>query len=115
MHAILEYTYGEDYLAAREAHRAAHLKVAWAAAERGELVLGGAVGDGPFTGLLIFRGDDAEAAHAAASRFAETDPYVVAGLVIQWRARPWMTVVGETAATPVRPESLTSVRTEDPS
>ena len=59
MHAILEYTYGDDYLEAREAHRSAHLTVAWQAVERGELLLGGAVGDGPYTGLLVFEGDDA--------------------------------------------------------
>ena len=35
-----QYTYGDDYLEAREAHRSAHLTVAWQAVERGELLLG---------------------------------------------------------------------------
>ena len=100
MHAVLEYTYGDDYLEAREAHRAAHLAAAWAAVERGELVLGGAVGEGPFSGLLVFQGDDPV---ALAEGFAAADPYVVNGVVAGWTARPWTTVVGHDAATPVRP------------
>lgn len=99
MHAVLEYTYGDDYLAAREQYRAAHLMKAWAAVERGELLLGGAVGTGPYTGLLIFHGDNAE---VAAVRFAERDPYVTNNLVRSWTVRPWATVVGEDATTPVR-------------
>ena len=35
--------------------------------------------------------------------FATTDPYVLNGLVKSWRVRPWTTVAGEWAATPVRP------------
>lgn len=68
--------------------------------ERGELLLGGAVGDGPFTGLLIFTGDNAL---EAAKAFAAADPYVTGGVVNSWTARPWTTVLGEEAATPVRP------------
>ena len=91
MHAVLEYTYGDDYLETRETYRSAHLEKAWAAVERGELLLGGAAGDGPYTGLLVFQGDDPV---AAARRFAEADPYVTSGLVRSWTARPWTTVVG---------------------
>ena len=42
----------------------------------------------------------------AARRFAETDPYVRNGLVARWEVRPWITVAGDMAATPVRPENL---------
>jgi len=38
-----------------------------------------------------------------ASRFAEADPYVLHGLVLRWRVRPWTTVVGAEAASPVHP------------
>jgi uncharacterized protein YciI len=103
MHAVLEYTYVDDYLARRDAFRQQHLTAAWAAAERGELLLGGAVGtgDGPFSALIVFTGDDAlERARA----FAETDPYVTGGLVESWTAKPWTTVVGAAASTPVRPD-----------
>ncbi|WP_431278243.1 YciI-like protein [Leifsonia poae] len=99
-HAVLEYTYGDDYLEAREEYRAAHLEVAWAAVDRGDLVLGGALGEGPYSGLLVFAGDDAV---KLAQNFAEVDPYVVGGVVREWVARPWTTVVGQGAATPVRP------------
>ncbi|GAB5080794.1 YciI-like protein [Arthrobacter sp. AD-310] len=100
MHAVLEYTYEDNYLETREKYRALHLKEAWEAVERGELLLGGAVGEGPFTGLLIFTGGNAL---EAAKAFAAADPYVAAGVVTSWTARPWTTVVGKEAATPVRP------------
>lgn len=100
MHAVLEYTYADDYLETLEQYRPVHLKAAWEAVERGELLLGGAVGEGPFTGLLIFTGDNAL---EAAKAFAAADPYVAGGVVTSWTARPWTTVVGNDAATPVRP------------
>ncbi len=100
MHAILEYSYVEDYLERRGELREAHLEKAWAAVERGDLLLGGAVGKGPFTALLVFTGEDPQ---AAARAFAQSDPYVVGGLVTEWTARPWTTVVGHGAASPVKP------------
>lgn len=100
MHAVLEYTYEDNYLQTREAHRPDHLRAAWEAVERGDLLLGGAVGDGPFSGLLIFTGVNAL---GAARAFAAADPYVTAGVVSSWTARPWTTVVGRDATTPVRP------------
>lgn len=93
-------TYVDDYLDRRDALRAAHLEKAWAAVDNGDLLLGGAVGDGPYTALLIFTGEDPL---RAARAFAEADPYVTGGLVLAWEARPWTTVVGNGAATPVRP------------
>ena len=48
--------------------------------------------------MLLFQGDSA----AAAEAFAAADPYVKNGLVIRWRVRAWTTVVGSTAANPVR-------------
>ncbi|WAJ33823.1 YciI-like protein [Arthrobacter sp. FX8] len=100
MHAVLEYTYEDNYLQTRGQYRSAHLKAGWEAVERAELLLGGAVGDGPFTGLLIFTGENAL---EAAKAFAAADPYVKAGVVTSWTARPWTTVLGKEAATPVRP------------
>ncbi|AKU14746.1 YciI-like protein [Luteipulveratus mongoliensis] len=101
MHFTLTYTYASDYLEKREAVRPIHLRYAWAAADRGELVLGGAVGDPPAEGLLVFDVPDA----AAVEAFAEADPYVLKGVVQSWRVEPWTTVVGPTAATPVRPDA----------
>lgn len=97
MHFLLSYTLAPDYLARRPDYRDAHLGLAWAAVERGELLLGGAVGDPVESALLLFT--DADAARA----FAAADPYVAQGLVTQWCVSPWSTVVGAGAATPVRP------------
>ncbi|HEU4383182.1 MAG TPA: YciI-like protein [Anaeromyxobacteraceae bacterium] len=99
MHHFLWYELVPDYLSRRGEFRDEHLTLAWQAVERGELVLAGAVGDPPDTALLLFQGDSP----GAAERFARADPYVRNGLVARWRVRPWTTVVGAAAATPVRP------------
>jgi uncharacterized protein YciI len=100
MHYLLIYDLSSDYLEKRPAFRGAHLKLAWAAHERGELVLGGALADPADNAVLLFKSDSP----AAAERFAAADPYVQNGLVKSWRVRPWTTVVGEDASTPVRAE-----------
>lgn len=99
MHFLLIYEFVPDYLQRRGEFRAAHLQLAWQAAERGELLLGGAVGEPIEGGILLFRGDGP----AAAEAFARADPYVQHGLVTRWRVAPWKTVVGRDAAEPVRP------------
>jgi len=98
MHYLLFYDVTPDYPTRRTQFRDEHLKVAWEAVERGELVLGGALGDPVDGAILFFQGDSP----AAAERFAKADPYVLNGLVTRWRVRPWTTVVGGAAATPVR-------------
>lgn len=102
MHYLLSYEVGPEYLARRAEFRAAHLALAWAAADRGELLLGGAHGDPVDGTLLLFQGDGPE----AATRFVEADPYIANGLVRSWKVRPWTTVVGAGATTPIRPEQL---------
>ena len=99
-HFLLFYEGAPDYLERRPQFRGAHLKHAWAAAERGELVVAGALADPVDGAVLMFRGEDASAAEA----FAAADPYVVNGLVARWHVREWTTVVGALAATPVRPD-----------
>ena len=99
MHYFLCYETAPDYLERRAAFRDAHLTLAWQAHDRGELVLGGALGDPVDSALLLFQGDGPE----VAERFAAADPYVLNGLVVRWRVRPWTTVVGAGAAAPVRP------------
>ena len=98
MHYLLCYDFVPDYLQRRTAYRGDHLRVAWAAQQRGELILGGALADPVDGAVLLFQGENDQAARA----FAQADPYVKAGLVIRWSVRPWTTVVGEAAATPVR-------------
>lgn len=98
MHYLLMYELADDYLERRAEHRSAHLALAWAAVERGELLLAGAIADPVDNALLLFQGDSP----AAAEAFARADPYVRSGLVKHWRVRPWQTVVGEAASNPVR-------------
>ena len=97
-HFVLTYELVPDYLERRPEFRTEHLRCAWAFAERGELLLAGPVGDPPESALLLFAGDSP----AAAEAFARADPYVSNGLVVRWQVRPWITVVGEDAATPLR-------------
>lgn len=100
-HFLLTYTLAGDYLERRPAFRAEHLALAQAAEARGELLLGGAVlgtdGETPEEAQLLFAGEDT----SAAETFARADPYVINGLVLAWRVREWVTVVGEGAASPL--------------
>ena len=104
MHYLLFYEVDADYVAHRAEFRGAHLEKAWAASERGELVLGGALANPVDGAVLLFKGDSAE----VAEKFARVDPYVVNGLVKKWYVRQWTTVAGEDAATPVRPKAAES-------
>jgi uncharacterized protein YciI len=99
MHYLLIYTTAPDYLLRRGEFRSAHLALAWEAAERGELLLGGAVGEPAESAQLLFSTDSPE----VPSAFARADPYVLNGLVTGWRVLPWNTVVGVEAANAVRP------------
>ena len=99
MHFLLLYDFLPDYLERRPLHRSEHLRLAWEAHRRGELVLAGALAEPVDAAVLLFTGENDRAARA----FAESDPYVRAGLVTRWSIRPWATVVGGMAATPVLP------------
>jgi len=98
-HYLLIYDLSDDYLARRAEFRGLHLKLAWAAHERGELVLGGALSEPADRAILMFKGETIE----VAQDFAKSDPYVTSGLVKSWTVRPWLTVVGTQAANPVKP------------
>ena len=96
-HFLLMYNLSADYPARRQNFRAAHLTLAQAAVERGELILGGAVQDPIDLAVLLFKGPTP----AAAAAFAAADPYVRAGLVTAWRVRAWATTIGPDALTKV--------------
>src|SRR5215813_7324841 len=98
-HFLLFYEAGDDYVARRTPFRELHLKHGWAAHARGELVLGGAFANPVDGAVLLFRGETSE----VAERFAQSDPYVVNGLVTRWHVREWTTVVGTDSVTPVHP------------
>jgi uncharacterized protein YciI len=99
MHFLLFYEFGPNATERRAPHRQAHLRAAWEAQSRGELVLGGAYADPVDGAALLFQCDSPD----VVERFAVSDPYVVAGVVTRWRIRAWTTVVGSDAATPVHP------------
>ena len=100
MHYLLTYELAADYLERRGEFRNEHLKLAWEAEARGELVIAGAFADPADQSALLFSGDSP----AAAERFAQADPYVANGLVTSWRVRPWTTVIGKDAFNPIRPD-----------
>ena len=102
MHYLLFYEAGDDYVARRAAFRDEHLRKGWAASDRGELILGGALANPADGAVLLFAGDSPE----VAERFAREDPYVTNGVVKRWYVREWTTVAGHDAATPLRPKEL---------
>lgn len=87
---VLQYDVVDDYLTRRGQFRTEHLQLANEALQRGELVMAGAFSNPADQALLVFKGEN----DAAAVRFAKHDPYVINGLVKEWRVRPWMVVVG---------------------
>ena len=99
MHFLLFYEVTPDYVERRAQYRNDHLVLAWESAARGELILGGALTDPVDGAVLLFKADTA----AIVEEFAKNDPYVRNGLVASWRVRPWLTVAGDTASSPVRP------------
>ena len=99
MHYLLFYEVTDDYPTRRSQFRSEHLKKAWSASQRGELVLGGALANPTDLAVLLFQGDSP----AIAEQFAQTDPYVLNGLVKRWYVREWTTVVGQNASAPVIP------------
>lgn len=100
MHYLLTYEYTDDSLEKRGQFRNEHLRHAWSAQQRGELILAGAAGDPPDSAVFVFSCDSA----AAIEAFVQADTYVINGLVRRHRIQPWTTVVGEMAHTPIRPE-----------
>ena len=99
VHYLLTYDLAPDYLERRAEFRDAHLKLAWDAQERGELVLAGAATEPADQAVLVFDCDSAETVQL----FAAKDPYVTHGLVRAFHVRKWNTVVGDLAQNPVRP------------
>lgn len=98
MHYLLFYEFVEDMLEKRKPFREGHLRHAKDAVARGELVLGGALLDPVDGGVLQFDAPSPE----IPEKFAAADPYVTGGLVVRWRVRRWMTVVGGEADSPIK-------------
>lgn len=91
MFYLLFYKTVDDYVAKRAPYRQKHLSLVRAAHERGEIVMAGALADPPDSAVLVFQGDSPTIAES----FAKNDPYVLHGLITEWKVRPWTVVVGE--------------------
>jgi uncharacterized protein YciI len=90
MYYVLLYEVVEDFINKRAPYREEHLNRASEAQHRGELLMAGAFAEPADGAALIFRGTNP----AIATDFAESDPYVLNGLVSRWRVRAWNVVVG---------------------
>ena|SRR5258706_8289146 len=89
----LIYYVVEGFVARRTPFREEHLRLAKEASLRGDLILGGALGDPADRALLVFRVED----KSMAENFAQNDPYVINGLVARWEVQPWAVVVESNA------------------
>jgi uncharacterized protein YciI len=85
---VLFYTYVPDMLERRAPHRDEHLRRIEALHAADRLVVAGAYGDPPAGAVIGFRGLTREEVAA----WADTDPYVTAGLVTERRVEPWNVV-----------------------
>lgn len=87
---VLQYSYVPDILEKRGPHREAHIKAAHDLAEAGRLVMAGALLEPVDGGLFIFKGHSRE----EIEEYVKADPYVLNGLVTDWKIRPYGVVVG---------------------
>jgi uncharacterized protein len=98
-HYLLRYAYVEGIDSLREPHRDQHLRDLWAESDAGRVVLAGGAGDPVSEGIIVWDVEDAAVIHD----FAGRDAYMRAGLITSYDVVPWRTVVGDLAATPLRP------------
>ena len=91
MHYVLFYEKIPDFAARQQTLMIAHRSYVMAAAERGDLLLAGSLGN-PDDGaaILLFRAESPELAES----FAKADPYVTGGIISRWSVRPWDIVAG---------------------
>ena len=83
---LLHYEYVPDIGERRAPYRESHLELIGRFKAEDRLVIAGAVGNPPHSGLLAFRTrEDAEA-------FVEADPYNAGELVTKWTVEPWTVV-----------------------
>lgn len=89
MYYVLFYKTIDNYIEKRKPFREEHLKLANAARSNGTLVMAGALADPADEALLVFKAESAQ----VAEDFAKNDPYVINGLITEWKVRPWTVVV----------------------
>ena len=91
MHLLLFYEKVEGFEALQAPLADAHRRHVMQVASQGAMMLAGSLGS-PDDGaaLILFEADSPSAVEA----FANTDPYVIGGVVRRWMVRPWDLVVG---------------------
>ena len=87
---LLFYDVVDDYIRRREPFRPEHFRHVHAAHEEGLLVMGGAYADPADGAAVVFKTDD----RTAIERWVAADPYVINGLITDWRIRSWSVGVG---------------------
>ena len=90
MYYILFYKTVANYIERRVPYREKHLAYANAAHARGVLTMAGALAEPADSAVLVFKGNGP----SVAEEFAKDDPYVINGLITEWRVRPWTVVIG---------------------
>ena len=83
-----------DILERRAPPRQAHLARIAEWVDAGPMLMAGAVGDPPTGGLFVF----GDVPPDEVERFAQGDPYVLAGLVTARRIAPWTVVASRLEA-----------------
>ena len=91
MYYILVYKTVDNYIERRAEFRQEHLGLAEEYNQSKGMVMAGALDDPPDEALLIFKGENDEAARS----FVANDPYVKNGLIKEWYIRKWNVVVGD--------------------
>ncbi len=89
MFFLLIYDVVEDYVERRAPFRDSHLQLAREYADKGLLVLGGALADPVDQAVLVFEADSM----APVEEFIDRDPYVSHGLIRSHRIRPWAVAI----------------------
>ena len=89
--SLLFYSYVPDIIERRDPFRAAHIQGAKEAVARGEMTMAGALAEPVDGAVFVFA---PETSVEKIEEFAQKDPYVVNGLVTEWKVRPWMVVAG---------------------
>ena len=88
-HTLLLYEYVDDIIERRGPYREGHLQLLQQLKDAGTVLMAGALGD-PVTGAaIVFNPCDP----AEIGEYVLRDPYVVNGLVTDWRALPWTVVI----------------------
>ena len=90
MYYILFYKTVDNFIEKRAPYREKHLALVDGAHARGTLVMAGALAEPADGAVLVFKGEGP----FVAEEFAKNDPYVVNGLIKEWKVRPWTVVIG---------------------